>query len=273
MILDIPKFDNRKDLFKYLVENKRNLIGYKKIGEKKAMPVGFNVADKSLSIEQGKALKMQDDKGDLVIDVIANLAGWMDYDNDVIIRGAYNKSIADKGNNFPFLRDHEYSMKAIIAKTLEVYTKEFSLTELGIRQSNATAQALMFKAQLNESFSGDMHAKYKHGLVKQHSIGMRYMNIELAMNDADFKEEFASWQKYIGEVINFAKAEENGYFWAIREIGLIENSAVVFGSNSITPVISIEESKEAVIDTSKAKVSEAAQSTSSKSILNFLQNL
>ena len=271
MILDIPQDLTGKDLFNHLVSNKKELIGFKKVGIKNGMPVGFESAKKAIKVTADKALKMDIQERGLIVDVIANLADWMDYDNDVILRGAFNKSIADKGNNFPFLRDHEYKTTAIIAKTLEVYTRDFSLSELGINKAG-TAQALMFKGLLDEEFSGDMYAKYKHGLVKQHSIGLRYMTIDLAVNDADFKIEHDVWQKYIGQVINREKAEAEGYFWAINEIGLIENSAVVFGSNSITPTISVEEKSEAVKDTSEIVI-EAVKDTSNKSILEFYKNL
>ena len=273
MKLDTPQDLTGKDLFNHLISNKKELIGLKRVGIKEGIPIGFESASKSIKVTADKAVKADMNERGLVVDVIANLAGWMDYDNDVILRGAYNKSIADKGNDFPFLRDHEYKTSAIIAKTLEVYTRDFSLSELGINKSG-TAQALMFKGLLDESFSGDMYAKYKHGLVKQHSIGLRYIKIDLAVNDADFKIEHEVWQKYASQVINIDKAEKEGYFWAINEIGLIENSAVVFGSNSITPTISVEEKTEAVsIDTSKVSIPEAVKDTSNKSIFEFLKCL
>ena len=44
-------------------------------------------------------------------------------------------------------------------------------------------------------------------------------------------------------------ADEKGYFFAVLEAELIEISAVVKGSNVVTPTVSVTESKGAVIDT------------------------
>jgi len=270
-----PEHLSGKELFKHLHEHKATLIKQKKIGYKNAMPVGFAISDKAIKVDKAKALKMDDDgQGKaIIVEVIANLAGWMDYDNDVILKGAYSKSINDKGNDFPYLRDHEYSTDAIIAETLSVYVKDFGYSELALN-GIGTAQGLVFKGRIEKEFSPTMYAKYKAGVIKQHSIGMRYVKIDLCFNDPDFEEEYKAWQMYIEQVINQEKAMSEDYFWAIKEIGLIENSAVVFGSNSITPMLSVEEEKSeaVVIDTSKVAI-EAVKDTSNKSIFEFLKCL
>jgi hypothetical protein len=78
---------------------------------------------------------------------------------------------------------------------------------------------------------------YKNGDINQHSVGMQYVKLELAVNDPEEKEEFAAWERYKGEVINIEKAEEQGYFWAVTEAKLIEISCVIKGSNELTPTL------------------------------------
>ena len=78
---------------------------------------------------------------------------------------------------------------------------------------------------------------YEKGLIKQHSIGLRYVKLDLAINDKDEKEAFKVWEKYIGQIINRERAEEKGYFFPVIEQKLIEISAVVFGSNPYTPTL------------------------------------
>jgi phage protein D len=51
-------------------------------------------------------------------------------------------------------------------------------------------------------------------------------------------------------IANKEVADENGYFFAVLEAELIEISAVVKGSNTITPTISVTESIEASMTTS-----------------------
>jgi hypothetical protein len=51
-------------------------------------------------------------------------------------------------------------------------------------------------------------------------------------------EEKENWDKYIGKVANVEQAEEEGYFWAVTEAKIVEGSAVLFGSNRVTPTLS-----------------------------------
>jgi hypothetical protein len=45
-------------------------------------------------------------------------------------------------------------------------------------------------------------------------------------------------------VVNKEVADTKGYFWAVTEAQFIEGSAVVKGSNYVTPVLSITENKQ-----------------------------
>jgi hypothetical protein len=51
-------------------------------------------------------------------------------------------------------------------------------------------------------------------------------------------------------IANKSAADEKGYFWAVTEAKLIEISAVVIGSNRITPTQSVTENTEAAKGTS-----------------------
>ena len=85
-----------------------------------------------------------------------------------------------------------------------------------------------------------MFQLYKDEAVDQHSIGMQYMQLVLCVNDPEYKEEFADWEKYYPLVINKEKVDRAGYFWYVTEIKLYEISAVLFGSNELTPTVSTE---------------------------------
>lgn len=84
--------------------------------------------------------------------------------------------------------------------------------------------------------------KYVKGKVKNHSAGLRYVDVEFAINSAaDWaKEEKAVWDKYYPDIVNKEDVDERGYFLAVKEQKIIENSAVLKGSNPATPTISVE---------------------------------
>jgi hypothetical protein len=100
-----------------------------------------------------------------------------------------------------------------------------------------------------------MFEQYAKGYVKEHSVGMRYVKLELAIN-SDNKwdvEEKEVWDKYYPEIANKEVADERGYFWAVTEAKIVEGSAVVKGSNYATPTISIEAVKDTPIITEPLK--------------------
>ena len=88
--------------------------------------------------------------------------------------------------------------------------------------------------------------------IDQHSVGMRYIKVELAVNNEEYEDEYKNWSQYYGSIANKERADEVGYFWIVKEAALIEISAVLMGSNPITgtlqPEKSIVESKEEVAD-------------------------
>jgi hypothetical protein len=82
-----------------------------------------------------------------------------------------------------------------------------------------------------------MYEQYSKGFVKNHSVGMSYVKMVLCANNPASTQEFENWNKYLPEVANQETAIEKGYFWAVLEAKLIEGSAVVIGSNPVTPTL------------------------------------
>src|SRR6056297_1642729 len=80
-----------------------------------------------------------------------------------------------------------------------------------------TAEALMFKFEPMKNWNEKVYELYKDDSINQHSIGLQYVNIELAINDPDMKEEYAVWEKFYNQIINKEEAEKEGFFWAVRE--------------------------------------------------------
>jgi hypothetical protein len=114
--------------------------------------------------------------------------------------------------------------------------------------------------EANKDRNPFMFEQYAKGFVKNHSVGMRYVKLELALNseskwDVDEKEV---WDKYIDEIANKEDAEAQGYFWAVHEAKIVEGSAVPVGSNKFTPTLNIE-TKGAVTDTPEEAATKALQ--------------
>ena len=115
-----------------------------------------------------------------------------------------------------------------------------SWASLGIELLGDT-EALIFEAKVSSDRNEFMFNQYLNGWVKEHSVGMRYINLFLCINTTDkfYTQEKANWDKYFPFVANKDDIEGEGYFWAVTEAKIIEGSAVLKGSNYATPTISV----------------------------------
>lgn len=128
----------------------------------------------------------------------------VDSDRDIIRKGSFAKSIAERGpksssnRKIAFLRMHKWDN--LIGKFLELEEDDYGLK---------------FVAQLGTSSKGeDALRDYQEGILKEHSIGFRYVHEKMEYD------------------------EEEDVF-EIKEINLFEGSAVTFGANEFTPVIDV----------------------------------
>lgn len=236
--MEIPNFETKKELFDYLKTNKTLLIKSKKAaGLKKADPIlvsyAPNQTDKAATINPNSIDKMQ------VVAVI-NTTGIMDSHKDVHIPGIWTKSLKEN-KNIILLQEHKMDFDHMISDQVKATADDVQWKDLGFNFTGKT-QALTFKADIEKTDNEAMFKRYARGIVKEHSVGMQYVKIDLAINsdEDEYKEENATWEKYIDAVINRKDAEENGYFWAVTEAKVIEGSAVLKGSNSFTPTRSVE---------------------------------
>lgn len=185
---------------------------------------------------QEKSIKEEDDEKGIKLKVVANMAMYMDSQDDVLLSSCWNRSIADrgKGDDIPFLRDHIYKTDAIIGKTIRFYNGKVDLRPYGY---DGEGDGLIHEAMVMKDYDEKTYAKYREGSIKQHSIGLFYIKIDLAVNDEEYDEEYKLFNNYVDKIINKEKALEKGYFWLVSEIFLRENSAVVFASNPLTPTL------------------------------------
>ena len=130
----------------------------------------------------------------------------LDSDNDILRKGAFSKSIQERGpesqnpRQIAFLRFHDFDHP--IGKFL-------SLEE--------TNEGLIAIAQLSKSQQGQNALEdYKDGVITQHSIGFQYID---------------------GKIDLIERGDMS--YWDVKEVDLWEGSAVTFGVNPLTPTIDV----------------------------------
>jgi len=140
----------------------------------------------------------------------------IDSDNDMIKKGAFTKSIQERGpdstsnRKIAFLRWHDWEKP--IGKFLTLEEDDFGLF----------AVSQLGTSQLGE----DAFRDYTDGIIREHSIGFQYIQDKM---------------KFIEDM----NAPDKGYFM-ISELKLYEGSAVTFGANSETNVIDVMKSEDKV---------------------------
>ena len=142
--------------------------------------------------------------------------GVIDSDNDMIQKGAFSKSIQERGVNatsnrkIAFLRHHNWEMP--IGKFIELTEDEkglFAVAEMG-----------------NSTIANDAWNDYKDGIIREHSIGFKYIADKI------------KW-------VDDPSLEKKG-FYNITEVKLYEGSAVTFGANEFTNVVDVIKSEQRV---------------------------
>ena len=240
--MEIPKFNTRKELFEFLIENKETLIAQKKAVTK--FSDGFAFDSKSILIPGGLDVDVSkanepivDAPDTLQVKAVINTTNVMDSHDDVHLPGLWDKSLKEN-KNIMHLQEHQMKFDSIISdgKDLKsrVETKQWKGLGFGFK---GDTQALIFDSTVKKSRNKYMHTQYADGHVKNHSVGMRYVKLSLAINDEDAGSNFDTWEKYIDQVANKEIAEAQGYFWAVKEAKVIEGSAVPIGSNQFTPTL------------------------------------
>lgn len=235
------QFQSKEELFKALRENKSTLIAQKKGINKEADSVFYFVGIENEKGEVSKAENVNTNNiNKIKAKLVINTTNLIDSHGDMHVKGLWKKSIQEQKNTL-LLQEHKMTFDHIISDNILVSTKDIKWSDLGYNYEGKT-QALVFDAEITKDRNNFMFEQYSKGYVKEHSVGMRYVKLDLAINsDSKYdKEEKAIWDKYYPEVVNKEIADEHGYFWVVTEAKAIEGSAVVKGSNHATPTISIE---------------------------------
>lgn len=231
-------FESKEELFKELKDNKSQLISLKKSETKNADALSF-VFSNSSSNETNKKESVSSNPNEITVKAVINTTNLLDSHGDVHLKGIWNKSVNDnKNKGFLHLQEHNRSFGNIISDNAKGSIEVMTWKELG-QDFKGTTEALIFESKINKNRNPFMFEQYSNNWVKNHSVGMRYVSLELAINSDEkyYIDEKEVWDKYYNEISNKEEADLNGYFWVVKEAKIIEGSAVVMGSNYATPTL------------------------------------
>jgi hypothetical protein len=272
----IPSFQDKAELFKWLHANKSALIAQKKSAVKYADAITYSPSfifeDETKVAWKADNTTIPQDATQLKIRAIINTTKIMDSCSDVHIDGLWTKSIKETKDNY-LVNQHDFSFEGILSDNVKVSAMQMSWQDLGFNYPGFT-QALVYDAIFDKSDNPLMFDKYRTGKVKQHSVGMRYIKIDMAINAELYPTEKDVWDKYIGLVVNQQDTIDQGYFWAVTEAKNIEGSAVVRGANFATPTQSVQQTKdEPDLSTQKNKEPLHTPIDVNKLLNNYSKNL
>ncbi len=237
--MKIPVFETKAELFKFLHENRDRIIAHKRDQVKHADAMSghcslFIVTENAYKANQPitappEALKVK---------VVINTTNLMDSHDDVHMPGIWKKSLKENQANILHLQEHRMDFDKVIASgdDLKSYTEDMRWRDIGFKYEGTT-QALIFESVIHKSRNPLMHEQYSKGYVRNHSVGMRYGDVVMCINNDNYGAEYEAWQKYYPFVANKDYAEERGYFFAVKSAKVIEGSAVLIGSNVATPTL------------------------------------
>lgn len=257
------QFPNKEEMFKALRENKNTLIAQKKMITKESDSTIHYVEVENRKSEATKEeIANTQEVGKLKAKLAINTTNLMDSHSDVHFEGIWNKS-AKEQKNILLLQEHQMKFDSIISDNVDVSVKKMTWKSLGFDFEGST-EVLIFDTEIDKNRNEFMFDQYNKGYVREHSVGMRYVKLELAINSESKWdiEEKEVWDKYIDKIVNKEVAENQGYFWAVTEARIVEGSAVVKGSNYATPVINIQAEKS--LEEIKDEPTEEVTQTSTK---------
>lgn len=269
MKIATPNFTNKKELFQYLKANKAEIINLKKSATKYTDPSSYVGLDE-ISIKGENATGATGDTdSEIKRSIIGNTYYWLDSHDDVHVPKCFLASINSRGvSKISHLHDHIHQLTAKVGNFSSVYEKEFPWRELGVDLDGSTT-SLVGDSTIKSILNPTIFNYYKAGEINQHSVGMRYIQLSLAINDPDEKDEYAEWLKVFPLLGNKERAEKQGYFWVVKEAALIEISCVLNGSNEVTPTL-LSEQNPPLGSSSNKGPQESSQDKSFKSYYHLM---
>lgn len=240
-----------------IISKKKETIALKKLSFKKSDAIANKII-KDLSdgvIKSMKPNSMDKEESPLntaVVKAIANTYYWLDSHGDVHVKGCFTKSINENKNIF-HLDNHNHCFLAVVGEIESLKEVSVKWSDLGIEKEGNTI-CLVFESEISDEYNEQAFDWYMKGSIYNHSVGMQYVNLQLAIKDTaqGTVDEVNLWNEIYPLLGNPQVADEDGYFWVVKEAKLKEVSCLLWdGSNTLTPTIEINVDTEPSEDTQR----------------------
>jgi len=266
------KFTDKMDQTRFIKEHIKELNAIKKMEYKTFSDVvlkdGFDTSSFVPEIEEIT--------GDWIeVKAIINTTGVIDSCMDLHIPGIWNKTVKDNPFN-PVLKQHERMFESVYCHKGKNYNQNMNFKDIGVDIDFVT-QANCNTFLVNKSNQPLMFEKYANGEVTQHSVGMMYVDYDIAYYDEDSQKEMDFFDECLKQCINPEVGKEYGYLWLVREAKKREGSPVVFASNPLTPTLYVKNAQPpkstSPNNMPEPQLSTQAAKQSNKALLEALNNL
>ena len=225
---------NRKEIIKDKLANKTELISIKRATVKHTEGL---ILTPKLTLPKDSTIKAElpnDTEDVLYRTIIANTYNYMDSHDDVHLNGCFSKSIQENKRQL-YIKDHANYTTEIAGKVLKAYELMGTFEKFGY-DSGLSTMAFLKDVAIYKEQSEQFFSQMSNGMINQHSVGMMYIKIALAVDDISDAEGYKLYTSLLPIIGNSKEVEEQGYFFAVQEAKELETSAVTMGSNSLTGI-------------------------------------
>jgi len=170
---------------------------------------------------------------------IANTMNYFDYDQDIIMPGAFQKSLKERGVNSQAVGKIKHAM---FHDMTQLPFKPEVIDEREIDGKHV----LYFESRAAKTQDGDdALEKYKEGIYDNHSIGFNYVSGKIKM----IEKGSAEFTSLTSSVINGSEMAKSDYAFVITEVKLWEYSTVAFGANPLTAFLGVKHKSHTEVQT------------------------
>lgn len=228
------KFTEKMDMIRFMKKNHEELIYLKKLEYK------INVSFQNNVLKVTEYNPVINVNSDIIrVKAVINTTNIIDSHQDLHMAKIWNKTVSDKPTTYQ-LQEHIQSFTHILSGKAKQYNEQMNFKDLGLNRDFDTI-ANINDFVLHREKNPLMFDAYANGEVKEHSVGMYYVNLNLAIYDEEDDKERNYFEEMKDFAVNPEVADLYGYFWVVAEAKKMEGSAVLFGSNSVTPTLSVED--------------------------------
>lgn len=250
-----------------ILKNKQEAINIKKTAFKHSDVVNNHIIKEDN--ENVTKMLLDGEEQDNVVKVIANTYYWLDSHGDVHVKGCFTKSIKENQGKIFHFDNHEHSFNSKVGNVKSIKEVNVNWSDLGVSKDGKTI-CIIGETELVEDYNCQVYDAYKNNEINQHSVGMQYVNLQIAVNQPQEVEAYKLWNEIYPLLGNPETADKLGYFWVVKEAKLKEYSCVLWqGSNSLTPTVKDIDAVDN--DTSNNEPSKDTQEQQKQFFINLLK--